>query len=69
MASYTKTTSFRRKLRQSNMGKARKAKLALHGSTPRFEIHSAAAVANAPIAQLRPSDRPSAPVESSEPSA
>jgi hypothetical protein len=69
MASYTKVTQFRRKLRRANMGRDRKTKLALHGTTPPFAVHSPEAIANAPIAQLRPQDRPSAMSEGSDPSA
>jgi hypothetical protein len=57
MASYRKVTSFRRSLRNKNMGKARKAHARNHGTTPPFAIHSEAAVANAPDAQLSPEQR------------
>ena len=54
MASYTKQTTFRRELRKSNMGKGRKAQLRIQGSTPAFPIHTPAADANAPAAQVSP---------------
>lgn len=57
MASYTQTTQFRRKLRAKNMGKARKARLRIDGTTPKFAVHTADADANAPAAQLSPAAR------------
>lgn len=57
MASATKKTWVRRELRRKNAGKARKAALRNHGSTPAFPVHSEAAVANAPEAQLTPAAR------------
>ena len=54
MGSLTKTTRFRRKLRAKKAGKARKAALNNHGTTPKFAVHSPEAVANAPEAQLPP---------------
>ena len=47
MASNTKETRFKRKLRKKNAGRARKYALEYHGTTPKFEVHSADAVANA----------------------
>lgn len=57
MASATKKTWVRRELRRKNAGKARKAALRNHGSTPAFPVHTDAAVANAPEAQLTPAAR------------
>lgn len=57
MASYTKFTRFRRKLRRANMGKERKAKIRAHGTTPKFPIHTPEADANAPAEQLSPATR------------
>lgn len=54
MASYTKETRFKRKLRRKKMGVARKAKLRNHGTTPKFAVHTPEADANAPAAQLSP---------------
>ena len=54
MATLTKITKFRRKLRRSKMGRARKAAAVIHGTTPAFPIHTADADANAPKAQLSP---------------
>lgn len=54
MASKTAATEARRAIRKKNMGRARKAKLELHGSTPKFPIHTPEADANAPAAQLSP---------------
>ncbi|MBN2799548.1 MAG: hypothetical protein JXX28_10410 [Deltaproteobacteria bacterium] len=54
MASNTKQTTFRRKLRANKMGASRKAYIRAHGTTPVFPVHSADAVANAPAAQLAP---------------
>lgn len=48
MASNSKTTAYRRKLRQSKAGRARKAALRIHGTTPAFPIHTSEADANAP---------------------
>jgi len=48
MASNTKTTKFRRKLRKKNQGARRKAALRSQGSTPVFPIHTPEADANAP---------------------
>ena len=57
MATLTKITKFRRKLRRKKMGKDRKRAAVHNGTTPAFEIHSADAVKNAPKDQLRPEDR------------
>jgi hypothetical protein len=54
MASATKQTEFRRKIRRKNMGRARKAQARIHGTTPSFPIHTPAADDNAPAAQLSP---------------
>jgi hypothetical protein len=52
MASNTKQTEYRRKLRRANMGKARRAALRANGTTPVFPIHTPDAHANAPADQL-----------------
>ena len=57
MATLTKITKFRRKLRRAKMGRARKAATEQQGSTPAFEVHSADAIKNAPKDQLKPEDR------------
>lgn len=57
MASSTKQTEYRRKQRKQKAGRARKRQEQLKGTTPRFEIHSADAVKNAPKEQLPPSAR------------
>lgn len=61
MASYTKVTRFRRKLRRKKMGAQRKADLRNHGSTPAFPIHTPEADANAPVEQISPKHRADAP--------
>ena len=48
MASNSQTTAFRRKLRRAKAGRERKRKLAIHGTTPVFPVHTAEADANAP---------------------
>ena len=48
MASNTQETRFKRKTRRKNAGRARKARLNNHGTTPAFAIHTAEADANAP---------------------
>ena len=48
MASNTQETRYKRKTRRSNAGKARKARLNNHGTTPKFAVHTAEADANAP---------------------
>ncbi len=57
MATLTKITKFRRKLRRKKMGKDRKRHAENHGTTPVFEIHTEDAIKNAPKDQLRPEDR------------
>ena len=52
MASNTKQTKFRRKLRRKKMGTDRKAILRRDGTTPAFPIHTPEAHANAPQAQI-----------------
>ena len=54
MASNTKQTRFRRKIRRGNMGRDRKARLERDGTTPSFPIHTPEADANAPADQLSP---------------
>lgn len=54
MASNTKTTRFKRQLRAKNAGVARKARLRIDGTTPKFAVHSPEAIANAPKEQLAP---------------
>ena len=54
MASNTKQTKFRRKLRRRKMGTERKAALAKNGTTPAFPIHTPEADANAPADQVSP---------------
>lgn len=53
MATLTKITKFRRKLRRAKMGVARKARIVRDGTTKKFQVHSADAVANAPKDQLK----------------
>jgi hypothetical protein len=48
MASNTQETRFKRHLRRKNAGRARKAKLRNHGTTPVFAIHTPEADALAP---------------------
>lgn len=52
MASNTKQTEYRRKLRHKKAGKARKRQDAIHGTTPPFAIHTEASHENAPPEQL-----------------
>ena len=52
MASNSKITKFRRKLRRKNAGKDRKARIQREGTTPAFPIHTETADANAPAAQV-----------------
>ena len=54
MATLTKITKFRRKLRRAKMGKDRKTANRIQGTTPKFAVHSPEADANAPAAQLSP---------------
>ena len=48
MASLTQKTKFRRSLRKKNAGRKRKNRLARHGTTPAFAIHTPEADKNAP---------------------
>ncbi len=48
MASNTKVTEYRRKLRQAKAGRKAKNQRAIHGTTPAFPIHTPEADANAP---------------------
>ena len=48
MASNTKETKFKRKLRLKNAGRKAKNQRARHGTTPVFPIHTAEADSNAP---------------------
>ena len=48
MASNTKFTKFRRKLRQAKAGRKAKNLRETKGTTPKFQIHSEAADKNAP---------------------
>ena len=48
MATLTKITMYRRKLRNDKAGKARKTQARIHGTTPKFPIHTPEADANAP---------------------
>ncbi len=57
MASNTKKTKARRRLRAKKMGAERKALARKVGTTPSFPIHTADAIANAPVEQRRPEDR------------
>lgn len=57
MASYTKTTRFRRKLRAKKMGRDRKSLIRTQGTTPKFAVHTPDADANAPLEQLSPAAR------------
>lgn len=52
MASNTKVTRFRRKLRKSRMGRTRKAAIRRNGTTPSFPVHTPEVDANAPAAQV-----------------
>jgi hypothetical protein len=53
MASNTKVTEYRRKIRQDKAGRKAKNQRAIHGTTPAFPIHTPEADANAP-AQVSP---------------
>ena len=57
MASNTKQTKYRRRLRRAKMGTERKARARNQGTTPAFPIHTPDADANAPSEQLSPSQR------------
>ena len=48
MASHSKKTKYRRKLRQANAGRDRKRAARIHGTTPVFPIHTEEADKNAP---------------------
>ena len=52
MATLTKITKFRRSLRRDKMGRARKNKIAIVGTTPAFAIHTEESHKNAPKDQL-----------------
>ena len=54
MATLTKITKFRRKLRRAKAGKDRKAAVERNGSTPAFPIHTPEVDAAAPAAQVSP---------------
>ena len=54
MASYTKLTRFRRKLRQKKAGRDNKARRRIDGTTPAFPIHTPEVDAAAPKAQVSP---------------
>jgi len=54
MASNTKITEYRRKIRHDNMGARRKRHARLHGITLPFAIHTPDADANAPAEQVAP---------------
>ena len=54
MASKTAITWAKRERRRKNMGRARKAALRNHGSTPAFPIHTPEIDAAAPPAQVSP---------------
>jgi hypothetical protein len=55
MASKTKVTEYRRKIRKANANRKAKNHRANHGTTPAFPIHTPEADANAP-AQVSPND-------------
>jgi len=57
MASYTKLTRFRRKLRKKKLGRASKARRRIDGTTPPFPIHTPEVDAAAPPEQVSPADR------------
>jgi hypothetical protein len=52
MATLTKITKTRRRLRRAKAGRDRKQQLEKHGTTPAFPVHTPAADANAPAAQV-----------------
>lgn len=52
MATLTKITKFRRKLRRKKMGRDRKRALRRDGTTPVFPVHTPEVDAAAPKAQL-----------------
>ncbi|MBX2803850.1 MAG: hypothetical protein KTR31_39605 [Myxococcales bacterium] len=54
MATLTKITKFRRKLRRKRAGRDRKKQLEANGSTPAFPIHTPEVDAACPPAQVAP---------------
>jgi len=54
MATLTKITKFRRKLRRAKAGKGRKTANRVNGTTPVFPIHTPEVDAQAPAAQVAP---------------
>ncbi len=52
MASFTKVTRFRRKLRDKKTGRAAAARRRIDGTTPAFPIHTPEVDAAAPAAQV-----------------
>jgi len=54
MATLTKITKFRRRLRRAKMGRDRKTRARLDGTTPSFPIHTPEIDAAAPPAQVAP---------------
>ena len=52
MASFTKVTRFRRKLRDKTTGRAAAARRRIDGTTPAFPIHTPEVDAAAPAAQV-----------------
>ncbi len=56
MASNTQETRFKRRLRRKNMGKERKRRLRIDGTTPAFPIHTPEADANAPAQAAKSAD-------------
>ncbi len=54
MATLTKITKFRRKLRQKKAGRDRKRQLNAQGTTPKFPIHTPEIDAAAPPAHVSP---------------
>jgi len=54
MATLTKITKFRRVLRRRKAGKARKTRMRIDGTTPKFPIHTPEIDAAAPPAQVSP---------------
>lgn len=54
MATLTKITKTRRRLRRARAGRDRKAAVEKHGTTPKFPVHTPEVDANAPAAQVSP---------------
>jgi len=54
MATLTKITKFRRKIRRAKAGRDRKAALASKGTTPAFPLHTPEIDAAAPADQVSP---------------